>query len=117
MALVYRTSSELRLPLTRSLSDFRNQTFCPFARQRRAPIRFLFSDILFSEKRCAGDHWPSGDRAAELAGRWQQHPARTSAVTALVVALRPGFARRQAALKDQEKWLWFTALPRNRGSR
>ena len=42
----------------------------------RAPIPFLFSDFLFSDNACgAGDQWPSGDRAAELGGRWQQHPA------------------------------------------
>jgi hypothetical protein len=39
----------------------------------------------------------------ELGDRWQQHPARTSAVTALVVPLRPGSASRQVALKDQQK--------------
>ena len=86
---------------------FRNQTFCPFARQRRAPIQRdphppPVGHFLFSEKAPA----TTGARtigAAELGGRWQQHPARTSAFTALVVALRPGFARRQAALKDQEK--------------
>jgi hypothetical protein len=32
-------------------------------------------DFLFSEMGCAGDRWPSDDRAIELAGRWHQHPA------------------------------------------
>ena len=32
-------------------------------------------DHFFLAKRRAGDPWPSGDRAIELAGRWQQHPA------------------------------------------
>jgi hypothetical protein len=38
-----------------------------------------------------GDRWRSGDGAAELAGQWQQHPARTSAFTALVAPLVFGF--------------------------
>jgi hypothetical protein len=32
-------------------------------------------DHFFLAKRRAGDPWPSGDRAIELAGRWHQHPA------------------------------------------
>jgi hypothetical protein len=32
-------------------------------------------DHFFLAGRHAGDGWPSGDRAIELAGRWQQYPA------------------------------------------
>ncbi len=32
-------------------------------------------DHFFLAKRRAGDRWPSADRAGELAGGWQQHPA------------------------------------------
>ena len=61
--------------------------------------------------------WPSADRAAELGGQWQGHPARTSAFTALVAALLPGFARRPSGIEDQQKiapvylYRWESTLP------
>ena len=78
MALVYHVHWESTLPLTLSLSASGN-LFCPLAHPRRAPnTNFLFSDsliFLFSDIAAPAPSWPSGDRAAELGGRWQYHPA------------------------------------------
>src|SRR5215469_16179337 len=94
------------LPLTLSLPDF-GIYFCPLAKPRRSRApKFLFSDIaafLFSGIAAPATNGSSGDRAArtarpapaagsaisflakrrrrdravELGGQWQQHPART----------------------------------------
>jgi hypothetical protein len=72
MASVSYARCESTLPLTLSLSDSGNY-FYPLARRRRGPNTISFYDFLFSCR--AGDQWPSSDRAAELGGRWQQHPA------------------------------------------
>ena len=73
-ASVNHSCWESLLPLTRSLSDFEPKSLSVGAGIAR-PIRFLFSTFLFSDIHCAGDRWPSGDRAAELGGRSQQRPA------------------------------------------
>src|SRR5271166_5875745 len=63
--------------------------FYPLARRRApsAPAAIADRPFLFSDVRCAGDRWRSGDRAAELGGRCSHHPARTSAFTALARTL------------------------------
>ena len=92
-------------PLVRTLA----LKFCiGFIRSRAALDVGLASvspelDHFFLAKRRAGDPWPSADRAIELAGRWQQHPAsnqRRNPLWCGLLALKfcIGFIRSRAAL-------------------
>jgi len=73
-----RFTEEQILPLTLSLSDS-GIHFYPLARPApRAEYEFPFYDLLiflFSDIAAPAPSWPSADRAGEVGGRWQYHPA------------------------------------------
>ena len=83
-----RRLSVIRSPAASLALRFRNLFLGADAPAPRAWTSedFLASTVLFSDIRCAGDQWPSGDRAAELGGRWQQHRLGT---TVAVSSLHP----------------------------
>ena len=79
MASVNQPRCESTLPRTLSLSDSEPKLFVRCPRWRRAPNTiFLFSGsliFLFSDIAAPAPSWPSGDRAGQVGGRWQYHPA------------------------------------------
>jgi hypothetical protein len=83
--------SKLSAPADSLALDFATKVFIrgragvarPIPPAPAAARPFLFSKIharhFFLAIDGAGDRWRSDDHAAELGGRWQQHPARTNA--------------------------------------